>query len=128
MARRCERCAEATTISAEMPARPGLRFVWRHPAHAIAFGGGAGLVPVAPGTAGTLLAFPIYWVLSLFLSMPWMLALIALGYALGVWACGYTGRALNVADHGGIVWDEIVAFLLVLAIAPAGVLWQALGF
>ena len=38
-----------------------MRFLFRHPAHFIALGGGIGLIPFAPGTFGTLLAFPIFW-------------------------------------------------------------------
>ena len=100
----------------------------RHPAHLVALGAGAGLVPRAPGTAGTLLAFPLYWGLASVCAAPALLALIALGFALGVWACGHTGRALGVADHGAIVWDEIVAFMLVLVFTPEGYLWQACAF
>ncbi len=100
----------------------------RHPAHVIALGAGAGLVPVAPGTAGTLLAFPIYWALASWYTEPTVLALIALGFVLGVWACGTTGRALGVADDGAMVWDEIVAFALVLVFAPGGWVWQAGAF
>jgi phosphatidylglycerophosphatase A len=33
---------------------------------------------------------------------------------IGVWAAEVTGRHLGIADHAAIVWDEIVAFLLVL--------------
>jgi phosphatidylglycerophosphatase A len=105
-----------------------LRFVLRHPAHAIALGAGAGLFPGAPGTAGTLLAFPLYWGLALICTAPTLLALIALGFAVGVWACERTGRALGVADHGAIVWDEIVAFMLVLSFTPPGYIWQAFAF
>jgi phosphatidylglycerophosphatase A len=47
---------------------------------------------------------------------------------LGVWACGVTGRHLGVHDHGAMVWDEFVAFLLVLAIVPRELEWQAAGF
>ena len=100
----------------------------RHPARLIALGGGAGLVPRAPGTAGTLLAFPIYWWLAPVCAPATLLGLIALGFGVGIWACEHTGRALGVADHGGIVWDEIVAFLLVLFFTPAGYLWQACAF
>ena len=100
----------------------------RHPAHVIALGGGAGLVPGAPGTAGTMLAFPIYWGLASFFMAQMLLVLIALGFAVGIWACGHTGRALGVPDHGGIVWDEIIAFLLVLVFTPTGYLWQAFAF
>ncbi len=113
---------------AARPAAPGLRFLCAHPAHFIAFGAGAGLAPFAPGTFGTLLAFPIhYWVTPLVPSYAWLAVLAAL-FALGVWACGRTGRALGVADHGGMVWDETVAFLLVLFFTPASLAWQAWAF
>ena len=100
----------------------------RHPAHLVALGAGAGLVPGAPGTAGTLLAFPLYWALASYCTAPALLGLIVLGFALGVWACDRTGRALGASDHGAIVWDEIVAFMLVLFFAPEGLLWQAFAF
>ncbi len=128
MARRCDPCAEVTIISSEAAVQLTARFMLRHPAHVIALGGGAGLVPGAPGTAGTLLAFPLYWVLASFCVTLTLLTLIALGFALGVWACGRTGRALGVADHGAMVWDEIIAFMLVLVFTPAGLLWQACAF
>ena len=85
-------------------------------------------MPVAPGTAGTLLAFPLYWGLASWLSGWLLLALLALAFALGVWACARTARALGVPDHGAIVWDEIVAFMLVLFFTPAGLWWQAFAF
>ena len=100
----------------------------RHPAHVIALGAGAGLVPGAPGTAGTLLGFPLYWGLASYYEPTTLLALIALAFALGIWVCERTGRALGVADHGAIVWDEIVAFLLVLVFTPPGYIWQACAF
>lgn len=112
---------------AETTAHPDWRFVWRHPAHAIAFGGGIGLLP-APGTFGTLLALPLFYLLAPRLA-PWefLVAVLAL-FWLGVWACAVTGRALGAADHGGMVWDEVVAFLLVLFFVPAGGYWQAFAF
>jgi phosphatidylglycerophosphatase A len=111
-----------------LTARPSWRFLLRHPAHFIAFGAGAGLAPYAPGTVGTLLAVPLYWLIAPRLAA--MEFLIALGafFGLGVWACERTGRALGVADHGGMVWDEVVAFLLVLFFVPATPLWQATAF
>jgi phosphatidylglycerophosphatase A len=39
--------------------RPTLGFTFAHPAHLIALGFGTGLAPAAPGTVGTLLAFPL---------------------------------------------------------------------
>ncbi len=99
-----------------------------HPAHVIALGAGAGLVPRAPGTAGTLLAFPLYWGLAPYCAISTLLALIALGFVLGIWACERTGRALGAPDHGAMVWDEIVAFMLVLSFTPSGLFWQAFAF
>jgi phosphatidylglycerophosphatase A len=126
---RCSRPgAEGTIISGEARVRPTLRFMLRHPAHVIALGAGAGLVPGAPGIAGTLLAFPLYWALAKYCAVSTLLALIALGFALGIWACGRTARALGASDPGAIVWDEIVAFMLVLVFTPAGYAWQALAF
>jgi phosphatidylglycerophosphatase A len=116
------------TTLAEPITRPTLRFVFSHPAHCIAFGGGAGLSPVAPGTAGTLLALPLFYLLEPRLE-PWtFLAVIVALFWLGVWACAVTGRALGAADHGGMVWDEVAAFLLVLFFVPDDIYWQAFAF
>jgi len=109
-------------------ARPDPRFAFGHPAHFIAFGFGAGLSPFAPGTAGTLAAFPLWWLLSEGYGPAGMLAVIAFLFLLGIWACSVTGRHLGVADHGGMVWDEVVAFLFVLALVPAHPGWQAAAF
>lgn len=108
--------------------RPSWRFLLRHPAHFIAFGGGSGLAPRAPGTAGTLLALPLYWLLAPRLAASEFLVLVGVLFGLGVWACDVTGRALGAADHGGMVWDEVVAFLLVLIFIPQTLLWQAAAF
>jgi len=108
--------------------RPSARFAFNHPAHFIAFGFGAGLSPVAPGTAGTLVAFPIWWLIGPAYEPLALFALLAFLFAVGVWACDITGRHLGIADHGAMCWDEVVAFLLVLAIAPQERAWQAAAF
>jgi phosphatidylglycerophosphatase A len=96
---------------------PTLRFVISHPARFLAFGFGAGLSPYAPGTVGTLVAFPLFFLLH-GLDPVIYFALVALLYIAGVWFCDVAGKSLGVSDHGGIVWDEIVAFLLVLHFSP----------
>jgi phosphatidylglycerophosphatase A len=109
-------------------ARPSAGFAFSHPAHVVAFGFGAGLSPLAPGTVGTIVAWPLGWFLNGLMS-PGLLAPILLAlFLLGVWACDVTGRHLGVADHGAMVWDEIVAFLLVLAVVPRDLAWQAAAF
>ncbi len=99
----------------------------RQAAHAIALGFGAGRAPFAPGTFGTLLAWPVGWALGGLHPLA-TLGLIAVFFLVGVWACGVTGRDLGVHDDGSMVWDEFVAFLLVLAIVPRALAWQAAAF
>lgn len=108
--------------------RPDARFLLAHPAHFIALGFGAGLAPVAPGTFGTLAGLALYWLLALALP-PLAIAFLAIPlFFLGVWACGVAGRNLGVADHGALVWDEIVAFLPLAALASASLVLQLVAF
>ncbi len=116
------------TTSAELRVQPSWRFILSHPAHFLSFGFGSGLFPGSPGTAGTLVAFPMYWYLAPRLSDAMFILVLIWAFAFGVWACQKTSHALGVADHGGMVWDEIVAFLLVLFFTPQGFLWQLLAF
>ena len=116
------------TMSTDLVLRPSWRFLLSHPAHFVAFGFGAGLAPAAPGTWGTLLALPLYWLIAPRLDAVEFLLVLAALFGLGVWACEVTGRALGAPDHRGMVWDETVAFLLVLFFVPATLPWQAAAF
>lgn len=103
--------------------KPRLAFLFAHPAHLIALGYGAGLSPKAPGTAGSLLALPLFWLLmQLDASPAFLLSVSVAAFILGIWVCSVTGRHLGVADHGSIVWDEIVAVWFVLSLIAAS--WQ----
>jgi phosphatidylglycerophosphatase A len=108
--------------------RPTARFTFRHPAHFIALGFGAGLSPFAPGTAGTLVAIPLWWLIGGEYEPALLFGFLAFLFVVGVWACAITGRNLGVADHGAMCWDEIVAFLLVLAMIPDDPWWQGAAF
>jgi len=99
----------------------------RNPCHLLALGFGAGLAPRAPGTAGTLVAVPLYLALEP-LPPAWYLTIVAALFLLGVWVCGRTARELGVGDPGAIVWDEIVGYLATMAMAPHGWFWIAAGF
>ncbi len=101
--------------------------VWRRPTYFIAFGFGSGLMPIAPGTWGTLAALPIY--LLMMHTSPLVYALMTLlAFVFGVWVCGKVSHELGVHDYGGIVWDEIVGYLLTMFLAPPGLVWMLLGF
>ncbi len=104
-------------------AKPDLR----QPLHLLAFGFGSGLAPKAPGTFGTLVAVPIYLLMQ---GLPLIayLALVLAGFIAGIWICDRTSRDLGVHDHGGIVWDEIIGYLLTMSLAPSGWVWVLLGF
>ena len=94
--------------------RPTAAFMLHHPAHFIALGFGSGLAPVAPGTFGTLVAIPIAVAIRTFAGDGTFLAIIAITLLVGAWASQVTGGALGAPDHGCIVIDEVVAFLVVL--------------
>ncbi|OGB04357.1 MAG: phosphatidylglycerophosphatase A [Burkholderiales bacterium RIFCSPHIGHO2_12_FULL_69_20] len=100
-----------------------------HPARWLALGFGSGLSPVAPGTVGTLWAWAAFVIFDRFLSDGQWAAVIALSLPLGWWACTRTAQHLRTADPGVIVWDEVVAFWIVLwLVMPAGLLAQAVAF
>ncbi len=106
--------------------RPGLGFMLAHPAHAIALGFGSGLSPVAPGTAGTLWAWVAYLALQNWLDAGAIGLVIVAGFAIGWWACTVTASHMRVLDPGSIVWDEVIAFWIVLwLVMPAG-FWSQL--
>ena len=94
------------------------KFVFGDPGHCVAFGFGAGLLPRAPGTWGTLAAIPLFAVCDLLLPEWTVFGLGILFAAGGIWICGRACRALNVRDHPGVVWDEMAAFYLTLCALP----------
>ena len=101
--------------------------VLRKLAHFLAFGFGAGKAPVAPGTFGTLVGIAAYLLLQPLSALSYVVTVLAL-FALGVWLCQVTERDLKVHDHPGIVWDEIVGYLITMFMAPAGWAWIVAGF
>jgi phosphatidylglycerophosphatase A len=99
----------------------------RQPVHLVALGFGSGLVPKAPGTAGTAIAVIPAWLIATW-SVPAKAALIAALFAIGVWICGESARRLKAHDHPSIVWDEIVGFLATCLMLPPDPLWFAVAF
>jgi Phosphatidylglycerophosphatase A and related proteins len=94
----------------------------------IAFGFGSGLLRPAPGTWGTLLAWLLWAVLLSRCPDIVVAAVLVLGFLVGCVACDRSGRALGQPDHGGMVWDEIIAFWLVLWLTPDYLVAQAIAF
>lgn len=110
-------------------ARPTASFMLSHPAHFIALGFGSGLSRLAPGTVGTLWAWVAFLVMQRWLSSATIGWIILASLPVGWWACTTTARNMRVADPGSIVWDEVVAFWIVLwLVTPAGLLAQSVAF
>ena len=98
-----------------------------HPANFLALGFGSGLSRFAPGTAGSLVALP------LFLCMPkanhfFYLGVLIILFIVGLWCCGKSAKLLGAHDHPAIVWDEIVGMLVTLFMIPLTPLYLLLGF
>jgi phosphatidylglycerophosphatase A len=110
-----------------MTISPNVHFLLHRPAHFLALGFGTGLAPKAPGTFGTLIGLPLFAALML-LPESNHLIVIALLFLAGIPICQKAGDALGVSDHGSIVWDEIVAMMLVLEFSPRTWPWWATAF
>lgn len=98
---------------------PTLGWLLKRPVSLVAFGFGIGLVRPGSGTWGTLLALALWWPMQHWIAAPWLGALVVVAALLGIWICEHAGKAIGVADHVGIVWDEMVAMWLLLWLLPA---------
>ena len=97
------------------------------PIHFLALGFGSGLAPKAPGTFGTLAAIPVF-LLSLSLNNVNYLLLVIVMSVAGIYICGKAAKDAGVHDHGAIVWDEIVGFMITMYLMPVSWLSVLVGF
>jgi len=109
--------SKATKVSAKT--------VFNNPVHVLAFGFGSGLAPKAPGTAGTLMAIPLYLLMTA-LSLPIYIAVCFAVSLVGIYICGRSAQLLNTHDHPGIVWDEFAGFFITMI--GFAVTWQNVLF
>jgi phosphatidylglycerophosphatase A len=100
----------------------------RDPVHFLAFGFGAGLLPRAPGTWGSLVALPaVWWLIDL--PWPWRIGIVAAVIGAGIFICGESARRLRKHDDQRIVFDEIAGVLLTgLAVTEKSLVSLALVF
>ena len=99
----------------------------KDPVVLLAVGFGSGLAPKAPGTAGTVLAVPLYLLMQPLPLVTYLLITTCLFIA-GIWICTYAAEKLGEHDHPSIVIDEIVGYLITMIAAPAGWLPVLAGF
>jgi phosphatidylglycerophosphatase A len=94
----------------------------------IATGFGSGFAPVAPGTVGSLLALPIWWLWLVGLP-PWQqMVFVAAAATLSIWIVSRACRATGVGDASQIVLDEFVGQWTTLVAAPKSAMALVLGF
>ena len=113
--------------SSDTQSEPPKPRVFTSPVQFLAFGFGSGLVPRGPGTAGTLMAVPLF-LLAADWQLPVYTAVLVLAAVLGIWICGAASKQLGVHDHGGIVWDEFVGFWITMWAVPVSWTWIIAGF
>ena len=101
--------------------------LWKYPVHFLATGFGSGLVPVAPGTFGTLVGVIVFWFMASLGPLAYALAVVLL-FIPGIYICSQTARDFGATDPGFIVYDEIVGFLVAMYLMPADWRWIAAGF
>lgn len=100
---------------------------WKGLIHFLAYGLGAGLVPFAPGTVGSLLGVALFRAMASLRAVYYSAITLAMGVA-GVFICGQTARDLVLRDPGSIVWDEIVGYLVAMFRLPSDWRWISGGF
>lgn len=83
----------------------------------LATNGGLGYLPWAPGTWGTLAGIPAFALLAALPPELYLLTWTAL-LLLSCWVADGAGRLFGVVDDGRIVIDELVGYLVTVALLP----------
>lgn len=104
-----------------------IRSIWTNPIHFFASGFGAGAMPIAPGTFGTLMAIPLVLILA---KTSWLIyAIFTVIYSLlAMWACDKTAKDWGAEDPGASASDEIAGFLVTMFAMTPSVYSIAAGF
>ncbi|GAB6847635.1 phosphatidylglycerophosphatase A [Paraburkholderia kururiensis] len=124
--------SDAAPNTTSAPRRASARFMLSHPLHIVSLGFGSGLSRIMPGTMGTLFAWLSFMALSRYLTVLEWGILIVGGFVAGIGITGFTAKKMGTDDPSPVVWDEIVAFwlvlLMVMPVSFSGQLWSFLVF
>jgi len=96
--------------------------------HFFATGFYSGLVPVMPGTAGTLVAIPLFLVISLFFSLFGYIVFTICFIFFSIWISGIAETQAKRKDPREIVIDEMAGFLVAMTALPPRFTYIAAGF
>jgi phosphatidylglycerophosphatase A len=110
------------------PSKARLGLPVRHPAALLATWFGVGLIPIAPGTWGSLAALPVAWAIHSLWGATGLVIAIAIVFFVGWWAAATVSKAGAIKDPGAVVIDEVAGQWLVLLAAPRDPLAWVLAF
>lgn len=115
-------CASLSPMNAFLP------LSLRDPTTLLSTWFGAGLLPKAPGTWGSLAALPFAWIIARAGGWPALSLATLIVFCVGCWAADRTAGAVGIADPGCIVIDEVAGQWLVLLVTPPDLGRYLVGF
>jgi phosphatidylglycerophosphatase A len=104
------------------------RLPWWHPAVLLATWFGTGLLPISPGTWGSLVALPCAWAIRAWWGVTGLTAAIAITFVAGWWAAARVAKGSPIEDPSVVVIDEVAGQWLTLLPTPFNPLSWALAF
>ena len=106
-----------------------LKEIFSSPSLSLATGFGIGLLPIAPGTYGSILGVALFLALAhLYLPLSWLILIILLLYFVSYFAVQSALKIIKKPDPGEIVIDEILGMMLVMMVVPPDPKWAFLAF
>jgi len=93
----------------------------------LATAGGAGYLPIAPGTAGSAVGVVVFLLIRGW-SGAGIAMLVAVVTLVGIWASGRAAAHFGREDPGPVVIDEVAGQLVTLAATGVGLSGAAAGF
>jgi len=103
------------------------KFLTQNIYHFIALGFGSGLFKKGPGTAGSFVAIPIFYLLINLSSLLQWLFVITL-FFVGLYSSNKVIAVIDQKDPSFIVIDEIVAVLFLFILIPTNIQFLAFAF
>jgi phosphatidylglycerophosphatase A len=92
-------------------------------------GFGSGMIPVAPGTFGSIPGVALCWAMGQLHAVTWQFGVVWIAmFAVGIPLCTRAARLRNRKDPGSVVWDEMTAFPLMFLLVPVTGKSLVLGF
>ena len=103
------------------------KFLTQNIYHFIALGFGSGLFKKGPGTAGSFVAIPIFYLLINLPSLLQWLFVVTL-FFVGLYSSNKVINLIDQKDPSFIVIDEIVAVLFLFILIPTNIKFLAFAF